>query len=122
MFLDRKTYDDLRQDYAQLQGEAKGLYAELAFLRTTLDCMRVRLNQVEHERAQMIYNYTGVKVKSPSFEKETEHIPGTNMRQGSISDVLASTAAFFNDVGDMEAAKQGIDWDDTGNVHYATQD
>ena len=120
MFISRKHYDDLRAEWTKNHEEARVLSEQNHFLRTTLDWMRVRLTQVEHERALMIYNYTGVKVKSPSFEKETENIPGTNMRQGSVSDALQASATLFADVGDAEAAKQGIIWDEFGNVSYSS--
>jgi hypothetical protein len=65
----------------------------------------LRLTQSENERAQLIHNYTGVKITIPSIEPAPNPI--------SMSDILNSTTN-FEDVGDDEAKKQGLDWDATG--------
>ena len=109
----RQHIEDLRCDAAILRQEAKVLSEQNRFLQTTLDWMRVRLTQIEHERAQMLYNFTGVKVQVPSIERETPAAP----RPGSVSDILAAVH-HFGDVGDAEALKLGVDWNADGTVNY----
>ena len=113
MFLDRKTYDDLRLEAEKSRVEARILSNQNAFLQTTLDWMRLRLTQVEQERAQLLFNFTGVKVAVPSIERETP--PGPSRE--TVSDILAHVA-HFGDVGDAEAAKLGVDWNEDGTVRY----
>ena len=113
MFLDRKTYDDLRLDAEKCRVEARVLSDECRFLRTTLDWMRIRLTQIERERAQMLFTYTGVKVESPAFEREP--LPGPS--RGNVSDIL-SAVQHFEDVGDKEAGSLGIAWHPDGTLNY----
>ena len=109
----RQHIEDLRCDGAVLRQEAKVLSEQNRFLQTTLDWMRIRLTQVEHVRAQMLYNFTGVKVQVPSIEREMP--PCSDPR--SVSDILAAVN-HFGDVGDIEAAKLGVSWADDGSVSY----
>ena len=108
MWIDRKTYDDLRLDYAKANEEARVLSHQNQVLITTLDWLRVRVTQLEMERAQLLWRYTGVKVPVPEIVKT----------DGVASNPMAQTPN-FNDVGDTEAAKLGISWDDNGELVYA---
>ena len=110
MWIDRKTYDDLRLDAAKCNEECLVLQRQNTTLTTTLDWLRVRVTQLEMERAQLLYNYTGIKVATPVITK-TEPTPhGANPMMPS---------SYFNDVGDAEAAKLGVSWDDNGELVYA---
>ena len=112
MFISRKHYDDLRLEWAKNHEEARVLAQQNQALQTTLDWFRVRMTQLEHERAQLLFNFTGVKVQVPSIERET---PAP--RPGSVSDILAAVN-HFGDVGDAEALKLGVDWNSDGTVNY----
>ena len=108
MWIDRKTWDDLRLQLAQTHGENAGLSKSFAALETTCDWLRVRVTQLEMERAQLLYNYTGVKVPTPVITKTdtNQHNPMTQTPN-------------FNDVGDAEAARLGVSWDGNGELVYA---
>ena len=108
MWIDRKAYDDLRLDAAKRQAECQVLQQQNATLVTTLDWLRVRVTQLEMERAQLLYNYTGVKIPTPVITKTdtSQHNPMTQTPN-------------FSDVGDTEAAKLGVSWDENGELVYS---
>lgn len=114
MWISRRQYDALlseRQDLhialAEERGRVKELTARVTAQDTTVDWFRVRVNQLEHERAQLLYNYTGVKVETPVIQKAPEAV--------SVADALHSVPN-FNDIGDAEARKLGIGWNDDGTI------
>lgn len=108
MWLDRQTYDDLRLQLAQKHGENVVLNQNYTALMTTLDWLRVRVTQLEMERAQLLWNYTGVKILTPGITRNDPNHP----------DTMAQTPS-FNDVGDADAAKLGISWNDDGTLVYS---
>lgn len=81
-------------------------------LQVNLDWFRVRLTQVEAERAKLLYLHTGVKMETPSFERST---PEDDQQRSALPDMIAGFAG-FQDVGDEEARKLGIEWDDEGKI------
>ena len=110
MWLDRKTYDDLRLDAAKRSTECQVLQQQNTALMTTLDWLRVRVTQLEMERAQLLWNYTGVKIPTPVINKIDPERPETNPM---------TQIPNFNDMGDVEAAKLGVGWDSNGELVYA---
>ena len=116
MWIDRKTYDDLRLEYAKNHEECRVLAAQNTFLQTTLDWLRVRVTQLEAERSQLLFNFTGVKVPVASIERETPPRPN----RGNVSDILAAVN-HFDDVGDTEAGQLGVSWAPDGTLSYASQ-
>jgi hypothetical protein len=109
MIISRTTYDHMREDTIKAQVEARVLSEQNRALQTTIDWLRVRVNQVEKERAQLLFNYTGVKIETPSIEAAPPS--GHPLNQ----------VPHFNDVGDKEAARLGITWNPDGTLHYADQ-
>ena len=106
MWIDRKTYDDLRLDYAKANEEARVLSHQNQSLTTTMDWFRVRITQLEMERAQLLWNYTGIKIPTPVIAKQVN------------ANSITQTPDFA-DVGDAEAAKLGISWAEDGSLVYA---
>jgi hypothetical protein len=94
------------------KGEAEGRAAELTriniALQGTIDWLGVRLTQSEHERAALTANYMGVKIPSFSIEQERP--------SNGVNHALNDAMAIFKDVGDDEAKRLGIDWDDNGTI------
>jgi hypothetical protein len=113
VFISRKHYDDLRLEWAKNHEEARVLSDQNRMLQTTLDWMRVRMTQVETERAQMLFTFTGVKIAVPTIERETP--PGPH--RGNVSDILAAVN-HFGDVGDTEAAQLGVQWNPDGTLRF----
>lgn len=111
MWIAKQEYDALRLENAKLQSECAVLNRSMASLQTTMDWLRVRVTQIEKERAQLLYNYMGVKIDVPEIVAAPPTMP-------SASDLARAVAPYFTDMGDEEATKQGISWDDQGNLVY----
>lgn len=107
MWLSRPAYDAMRRDYDKAIAEARILGEQLKVANNTLDWLRIRVSQLEMERAQLLFNYTGVKTVVPSIEK----------RKPSPNEEIES-ASLFNDVGDKEAERLGITHDPYGLLQY----
>ena len=107
MWINRQTYEHLVFDGVKRNEEARVLDAQNRVLQVNLDWLRVRVNQLEHERAQLLFNYTGVKVAVPEIQRAPE-TPVHPLNE------LPS----FADVGEAEAARLGIEWDAEGHVIY----
>lgn len=110
MFISRKHYDDLRLEWAKNHEEARVLAQQNTALQVSLDWMRVRVNQVETERAQLLFLYTGVKVPVPTIAPAPQENPHA----------MLGAAVHFDDVGDEEASKLGLSWNSDGTVKYST--
>lgn len=108
MWISRREYERLLTRNAELEGRSGALTETVTALKTTLDWARVRLTQVEHERNQLLFNFTGVKVLTPSIEEAPK--PKSSI-QSAVDDVPN-----FEDVGDEEAARLGLGWRDDGTV------
>lgn len=105
MWISRKIHDDLNAERIKACEEARVLFEQNRFITTTLDWMRHRVQQLEQERAQLLFKYMGVAVQVPQFVKpeqaEDDVIGGVNL---------------FQDIGDEQAKKLGIEWDEHGAV------
>ena len=116
MWVSRQTYERLWDTIYELK---KSLYSsediretyteQNKVLQVNLDWLRTRVNQLEHERAQLLWNYTGVKGAVPQIQ-QVDGVAGNHP--------LAEMPS-FNDVGDAEAKRQGIEWDSEGRVVYS---
>ena len=111
MWINRAIFDTLQASATTSATEARVLSEQLRAWQTTMDWMRVRLNQVEAERAALLFNYTGVKILTPTIAPAHEVAPQPDMLGATIH---------YGDIGDEEAAKQGIFWDLDGTVKYST--
>lgn len=107
MWISRLVYDDLRDSALKANTVAAELRTQNLQLKSTMDWMTLRLNQLEHERAQLIHNYMGVKISVPTIEPEPVK----------LSDVLGETVS-FEDMGDTEAAKNNVGWNEMGELVY----
>ena len=110
MFISRAVYQDLRESLVAAQAERDTQHAQISALNTTCDWFRVRITQLEHERALMLQNYLGVTIPTMSIEKVA-----------SPASVRPSydPVPHFDDVGDEEAKRMGIDWNPlTSEVTY----
>ena len=115
MWINRHTYDqlfalchNLEKSIAASEGIRQTYSEQNKVLQVNLDWLRVRVNQLEHERAQLLFNFTGVKVAVPEVvQQKVSEIHGTPLNE-----------ALFADMGDDEAAKQGVDWAEDGSLLY----
>jgi len=107
MWISRDMFEKLIASRNLETGRANTLTEQNKVLQVNLDWLRTRVNQLEHERAQLLFNYTGVKVAVPEIQRtvETPVHPLTELPS-------------FADIGDAEAKRQGIEWDAEGHVIY----
>lgn len=108
MWIRRQAYDDLMKMALEANGAAQALERQVAAQKTTQDWLIHRMTQLEHERAQLLYRYMDVKITVPTLEPDAPRTEETS----AIGNDLPS----FNDVGDEEAKKLGLDWDNEGRV------
>ena len=106
MFISRKHYDDLRLEWAKNHEEARVLAQQNTAMQTTLDWMRVQLNQAQAERSHFMHLYSGVKMPAPEIER-------ASASHERVSDALNGLPN-FEDVGDEAARALGIGWDESG--------
>lgn len=110
MWIDRKFYEHFRLDWANVSGELTALKSRFAAQDTMVDWFRIRLTQLERERAQLIFNYTGVKIETPSFVPKVEE---------PVTETILNEATAFDDVGDEVAKRLGIEWAPDGTLSYS---
>ena len=110
MWITRKTFEDTRLDLAKHHEECRVLAAQNHVLQVNLDWLRTRVNQLEMERAQLLWNYIGVKVPVPEIQRVQDP-------QDPVHPL--NELPSFADVGDKEAARLGIGWDAEGRVAYS---
>lgn len=109
MWIDRATFMGLVQGEAKSRGELAALQTRFASQDAMCDWFRIRLTQLEKERAQMIKQYTGVIIETPVFAKEDK---------APIEQVLSEVST-FDDVGDDIAKRLGIGHNPDGTVNYS---
>ena len=115
MWINRKTREAMLAQTAEAAvAIAQSMARESTYkeqnkvLQVNLDWLRTRVNQLEHERAQLIFNYMGIKIAVPEIQ---------TVKQDDVHPLNA--IPHFNDVGDAEAARMGIGWDEEGRVAYS---
>lgn len=118
MFIRKAEYDrlvkdasDAKQSVAVLLGVGTELRRINSAQETTIDWFRVRISQLERERAQLLFNYTGVKVEAPSIERAPEADPSKNLQH----------VPNFEDIGDKEAGRLGIGWNPDGTLKTGSE-
>lgn len=108
MWVKRTEYAELIDRAARMQGEKDAMQRQVDAQKTNQDWMVLRLTQLEHERAQLLYRYMDVKITTPTVELDVPVVPETSQ--------IGSDLPSFDDVGDAEAKKLGLDWDADGRV------
>lgn len=72
-------------------------FTDFVSAKAQADWMKLRINQLEQERAQLTYQATGAKLNVPEI-----------IRQPYGENPLLEMPMTFEDVGDIEASKLGI--------------
>jgi hypothetical protein len=106
MWISKQVYLEQRDRAVKAEAIVESVRIHNAALHTTMDWMRLRLNQLEHERAQLIHNYMGVSLAVPNIE------PTSN--SDNPADIMNQVPS-YEDVGDKEALRMGIGWDNDGH-------
>jgi predicted phage tail protein len=97
--ISRDTVDAQREELAALRAERDGLKAQLSVTNANFEWLRVRINSLEAERAQLIKKAYGIDVPVPEIVR-TPRIAGTDM--------LGLNSALFEDVGETAAKELGL--------------
>lgn len=105
MWISREFHEALMRDSAELRGENRVLREQNKVLQVNLDHARLRNTQLEKERAQLLFQYTGVKIPVPEF------LPKVEMPANQVINM-----DMFNDVGDEQAQMMGLAWDANGRL------
>lgn len=103
MWVNTRIYGRLAADSEQKQqveGALRILAEQNKVLQVNLDWLRTRVSQLERERALMLYKFTGVKIETPEFQPVVAP---------DAADMLNAVNAMFQDVGDEQAARLGIE-------------
>ncbi len=108
MWVNKAEYFRIVKERDEAAGVAKALEQRVFALETSADWLRVQFSKCDHERAALIAKYLGVQVPTMVFEQEDKSRTPT-------SHIINDAGALFADVGDEEALKQGLGWDDDGN-------
>jgi hypothetical protein len=117
MWINRQTFDrllkvanDLEKALTSSEGIRQTYVEQNRVLQVNLDWLRTRVNQLEHERAQLLWNYVGVKIAVPEIQR-AERVMDT------VTHPLTELPS-FEDMGDEEAKRQGVSWNEEGRVTY----
>ena len=105
MWVTRKFVDDLVIKVAVLEAENRTLRDSNQTMKVVNDHARLRNTQLEKERAQMLHQFTGVKIAVPEYVPARESSP-----QQTIN------VDMFRDVGEDAAAEMGLGWDASGRM------
>jgi hypothetical protein len=111
MWIKRELFERLMTEKARAEGAAQQLANRAVAQETTIDWLKIRLTQIEYERAQLINNYMGVKIPVPEFDRAATPEPSVV----TAAQVLNQTID-FGDVGDETARALGLDWDGEGRL------
>lgn len=103
MWIDRKRYEQL----LAIEAEHRAVRDANKTLEVNLNWARLRINQLEQERALLTYHYMGVKLPVPQIESAERNEPKN------FNEVVS-----FDDVGDAEAARLGIEFNGDGSLRY----
>ena len=93
--ISKQTVDSLREDLAAVRAERDTLKIQLATSTNHFDWLRIRINTLEAERAQLIEKAYGIRIPVPEIVR-----PNVNP--------LELNADLFNDIGDDAAKKLGL--------------
>lgn len=120
MWISRKHYNDLLTANAGLSAQARTLADQNTTLRTSMEWFMVRTTQLEKERALLVQNYMGVTLETPDYRPQPTKAANQKVIDQDIPSLISAMS--FADMGDAEASRQGIAWDDDGNVTQRKQE
>lgn len=109
MIVSRRVYDDMVTARIRAEEQARAFQESNKGLQVTLDWLRVRVTQIEKERAIMIERFMGVKIPVPEIMPAPDPFESHPLNNMGIS---------FEGMSDAEAEKQGVGYDGEGHVTY----
>ena len=109
MWISQAVFLQVQKDLIGACAERDAIKQQQAALVNTNEWLMVRVTQLEHERAQFLFQQFGVKVAVPVLEKVPSVVDTALDMNQTIS---------FADMGDAEAERQGIAWSDSGELMF----
>lgn len=97
MWISKQDFLDLIKDKAMADGRAHELDKQVSVLQTSIDWMKIRVNQLEQERVALTYHATGAKLSAPEI-----------VRTDFGENPMLQLPTDFEDVGDELAGKLGL--------------
>jgi predicted nuclease with TOPRIM domain len=98
--ISKESVETLREEIASVKAERDTLQRQTTHLQTSFDWLRLRVNALEVERAQLIERAYGIKPIVPEISRASSNDFKRTLEQMST--------ALFTDMGDEEARKQGL--------------
>lgn len=95
----------LLDENAALRAENVLLRTQLAVSQNNFEWARIRLNQVEDERSSLFYRVAGVTIPAPRIERSGQQSMAET--KPLIEELMSKIS--FNDMGDDEARRQGVE-------------
>lgn len=111
MWISKKAYDAMHDEWLKNHEEARVLAEQNRALQVTQDWFRVRVTQLEKERAILLNNFMGLKIEVPNYDVT----PPSGAKDPLA--ILGGTQ-IFEDMGDDEAKRHGIEHTADGRVAY----
>lgn len=93
--ISKQTVDNQREDLAAVRMERDGLRAQLATSQANFDWLRVRVNTLEVERAQLLEKAYGIRIPVPEIAR-------------TVAKPLELGTDIFEDVGERVAKDLGL--------------
>jgi hypothetical protein len=115
VYLSRQAYQDLKDELTQARADIRAQVDANKVLQTNMDWFRLRITQIEKERAQLIHHALGVKIPTPEFEVSPDAA-----KQQFFQDHPFHQDDIFRGLSDAEARKQGIELDAEGRLVETT--
>ena len=109
MWLTQTAYLETQKALLQVIAERDAIRQQQAALVNTNEWLMVRVTQLEHERAVFLRTQFGVSIAAPTIQ-----------RADPVSQLDLNQTISFADMGDEEALRQGIGWDEHGSVLFNT--
>ncbi len=103
-----------RERTARAEGQLDLAHEQLAIAQNNFEWARVRLNQIEAERAQLMTTLLRVPIQPVTIERPAE--PASAPAAG--AGIPMGIGFDFEDVGDEAAEALGISHDAAGGVRY----
>lgn len=100
--ISRESFDDLRRELAAAVVERDALRVQAAVAQSNFDWLRMRVNQLEVERAQLLKKAYNVDTVVP------EVVRTSNQRANQASNLPELMASLFEDVGETQAKELGL--------------
>lgn len=112
MWLRQTTFMQILHERSHATGQLAALKETVGAQKATCEFLLMRLQQVEHERAVLTEKFLGISLPVPVVKQMPS--PASTI----TADDLLNAMPSFEDIGDEQAAAEGISWDESGRVTY----